>query len=302
MSRRSGNDAPPTGKKSFWSMSIGRSKSAGPTSVEEAVVEQEAFHTHLPSVNLLPTRISESIAIAKSRTVLLLMVLLLAAGSIALWWVQGDAISQAERTLAQSQKLNDQLSADIAALAPAKNFYNEVTRLEDLVSSTLADQPQAQAVLAQLDQAVAITGGRPPVAILSAAITYSGIPDPGGELTTCPNPDPFNTEITIGCLTFSATAANRTQVSDLLRAMEADPMFIGPFVTSTTATGTDTAQAGTVTFTGSAGVSLEGLQTPVAPELLEVILNPPSADDAEGADPDGADTEGAAADVEGDQP
>ncbi len=282
-------------------MSIGGSKSDGSTSGDE-VVEQEAVTTHLPSVNLLPVRIRESIAIARSRTVLLLMVVLLAAGSTALWWVQGDAISQAEDALSSSQELNDQLSADIATLAPAKNFYNEVTRLEDLVSSTLADQPQAQAVLARLDQAVALTGGQPPVAILSAAIAYSGIPDPGGELTTCPNPDPFNTEITIGCLTFSATAANRSQVSDLLRAMEADPMFVGPFVTSTTATGTDTAQAGTVTFTGSAGVSLEGLQSPPSPELLEAILNPPSADDAEGEGADGAGAEGAGADPDGDQP
>lgn len=275
---------------SFWTMSIGGTRSKG----ADDAVAPELFAPTLPGVNLLPTRVRESIEIRKSRTVLLALIAILAAASYGLWWMQSGTIERAQEQLAVAQKLNAELTDQVAALAPAKQFYAEVSALEALVSTTLADQPLSREVLSRLDAAVQETGGRPPISVLSAAVTYSGIPDPGAALSACPNPDPFNAEITIGCLTFSASADSRTQVSELLRILEADPLFVGPYVTTTTATGADEQGQGSVTFTGSAGISVEGLQTPLTDEQIEAIVNPPVDETAPGAD----DAEVGAADEE----
>ncbi len=37
----------------------------------------------------------------------------------------------------------------------------------------------------------------------------------------------------MGCVNFSATATDRGQVSELLRVLENDPLFIGPFTSET---------------------------------------------------------------------
>lgn len=267
----------PKAKQSFWTMSIGGSGKSG----ADDHVEHEEFAPHLPGVNLLPARVRESIAIGKSRTLLLLAIVLLAAATMGLWWMQTGTVQQAEAALARSQKLHAELVDQTAALAPAKQFYSEVSTLEDLISMTLADQPQAREVLDRLNAAVAATGGKPPIGILSAAVTYTGVPQPGEPLSSCPNPDPFNEEITVGCLTFSASASTRAQVSDLLRSLEADPLFVGPYVTSTTATGADEGGAGSVTFSGSSGISVEGLATPPTPEQIDALLNPPAAENVD---------------------
>ncbi len=274
----------PTDSPGFWTLKIGR----GSKSASDDTVEQEVFERQLPGVNLLPARVRESIAISKSRTVLLLLIVLLAAAVYGLWWMQASAIDDAEAALARSQTLNSELVEQTAALAPAKQFYSEVTTLEQLVSTTLADQPQAREVLDRLDDAIATTGGKPPVNVLSVSVTYTGIPEAGGPLSTCPNPDPFNSEITIGCLNFSASAASRAQVSTLLRTMEADPMFTGPYVTSTTTSGGAEGEETTVTFSGSAGISATGLVTPLTEEQREAIVNPPAEEDPNATEDGGA--------------
>jgi hypothetical protein len=262
----------PTQRAPWWKREIGASRAPSDDSLEHT-----PFAPTLPQVSLLPSSVRESITITRDAKVLvLLLVILLAVGS-AVWWMQGQAIDQAESDLARVQAQNAALQQEKAALAPAAQFYNEITSLENLVSTTLADQPQAQAILRRLDRAVADAGGPTAVEIVTAAITYTGLPTPGEALTDCPNPDPFASEITIGCLSFTATADSRSAVSDLLRSLEGDPMFVGPYVTTTTATGTSDAEQPTVSFTGSAGIDVTGLAVAPSPEQVDEILNPPQA-------------------------
>lgn len=279
MTRRPGQETKEG--SSFWTMSIGGSRKRP---VADDQVEHEEFIPRLPGVNLLPQRVRDSIAIGRSRTVLLLLIVVLGAATLGLWWMQSGTIEEAEAELARTQELRTELVDQVAALAPAKQFYSEVTALEELVSTTLADQPRAREVLDRLRAAVETTGGRPPVSILSVAVTYTGVPAAGGPLSTCPNPDPFSERITIGCVSFSATANSRTQVSELLRTLEADPLFVGPYVTSTTAAGAEDEGAGSVTFTGSAGISTDGLENPLTDEEIEAIVNPVTPQESTGTD------------------
>jgi len=270
-------------KKSVWQMELGAKKDK---EAEEELVERPPFVPTLPQVNLLPTQVRDSLAIAKIRKGLILgaVVLPLAAGG--LWWLQGSQISQAESTLAAAQAENQQLQADLEALAPVKQMYDQITKLQDLVTSTLAAQPQAALVIERLAAAGEAAGGND-IDFANAAVTYTGIPAPGGELNPCPNPNPFDVEVTVGCLTFSATAADRAQVSELLRLMEADPLFVGPYVTNSTVTDLEGA-ADSVAFAGSAGISVDALATALTPEQLEAILTPPAPEPAPTASPGAA--------------
>jgi Tfp pilus assembly protein PilN len=272
-------------KRPFWKMEIGRKSAA----VDDHVVH-ETFVPSLPAVNLLPQAVKDSMAIGKIIRGLVVVGVLMVAVFGGIWYLQGTQIADAEARVDLATAENARLQKDVQALAPVKQMYEQITRLQDVVTSTLASQPQAAVVIDRLAAAgEAASAGGPPIELTSATVSYSGIPEEGDELNACPNPDPFGTDATIGCLTFNATAASREQVSALLRALEADPLFVGPYVTSTTATPTDggkNAPPQVVAFSGSAGVSLTALETALTPEQIEAILTPPTPEPSASASPD----------------
>ena len=99
----------------------------------------------------------------------------------------------------------------------------------------------------------------------------------------CPNPDPFGAQLTVGCVAFTAIANNRDQVSAFLLALDGDSLFVGPFVNTTTVIEDTTTKQQRVTFTGTAGVSPEGLQVPLTEEQIQAIIAPPAPAPTEAA-------------------
>ncbi len=268
-------------KKSFWQMELGRKKGAD---LADEEVEHPPFVASLPRVNLLPTAVRESLAMRKVRRVLLAVVLLLAVVAGGVWYLQGSRISDAEQRLADARAESGQLQDQMAALAPITVLATALENQKALVDATLAGQPQSAVVIDRLEasgRAASDTGG---IGFSNVGVTYQGVPAAGGPLNPCPNPDPFGTEATIGCLTFNATASNRQEVSRLLEVLEADTLFVGPYVTSTALTLDDVGGTSGVTFSGTAGVSLEGLETALTPEQVEAIVNPAPAEATETAE------------------
>ena len=150
----------------------------------------------------------------------------------AIWYLQGSRIEEAETRLAAAQSTGAELQAQVDAFGAIKAFYAELESQQALVNGTLASQPQAAVVIKQLAQAGQEAGDEP-ISFANVGVIYHGIPAAGTTLNPCPNPNPFGSEITIGCLTFNATAKNRAEVSRLLEVLERDPLFVGPYVTST---------------------------------------------------------------------
>jgi hypothetical protein len=271
-------EAPPTRrrrqkaeKKSVWKMdlqSLGKKGEA-----DDDVVEHPPFVPVLPQVNLLPKQIKDSIAVAKIRRRLVLAAVLIIVAAGGVWYLQGSQISAARDTVAAATSENQALRSDVEKLAPVKQMYEQITRLQDLVTTTMASQPEAAVVIERLTAAGTAAGGDA-IDFANAAVTYTGIPQAGKTLNACPNPDPFGTEITIGCVTFSASAGTRGQVSDLLRELESDPLFVGPYVTSSTIADLG-GRTDAVAFSGSAGISLEGLRTKLTQEQVDALLAPP---------------------------
>lgn len=260
------------GKKSFWQMELGKKKDAS-LAVDE--VEHPPFVPTLPRVNLLPPAILQSVAMRKVRRNLVAVALLLVVAVGGIWYLQGSRIADAEARLAVAQSEGDDLQAQVEALAPITVLATALENQKALVDATLASQPQAALVVLRLAEAGQEASDGGGIDFSNVGVTYQGIPAAGGSLNSCPNPDPFGTEATIGCITFNANAGDRQQVSRLLEVLEADPLFVGPYVTSTSVTLAEDGGASGVTFAGTAGVSLDGLETLLTPEQIEALLTPP---------------------------
>jgi len=237
------------------------------------VLTRPPFVATLPQVDLLPASVRDAMRRARVRRYFVLLALLILVVSAGVWFLQSDRIAIAERAVADATATNESVRRDLEALAPVRQMDEQISQLTDVVTQTLAAQPRAAAVVERILQAGRAAGGRS-VAFSTIDVVYGGIPQPGSTLNDCPNPDPFNATITIGCATFSASMESRDDVATLLRLLEADPLFVGPYVTTSTAT-TIEGEGDVVSFTGSAGVSTEGLETPLTQEQIDAILAPP---------------------------
>jgi Tfp pilus assembly protein PilN len=235
-----------------------------------------AFVPSLARVNLLPASVGESIALTKVRRLLVILIALLVVAGLGLWLLQGSAIRQAQERLTLAQDENEILQAQIARLSPINQVFEQIRTQQAIVELTLAAQPRAADVIATLIDA-GQTGGTP-VRMSSISVEYRGIPSPGDLPNPCPNPNPFRSQVAIGCLTFTATAQDRAQVSQFLLALEADPFFIGPYVTTTTVGGDEA-----VSFNGTAAVSTDALVTPLSQERIAEILQAATPTDGGGA-------------------
>lgn len=276
--------APAKGKKAkkpFWQMELGKKKGADLTDEE---VEHPPFVPTLPRVNLLPPAIRQSIAMRKLARNLIVVVLLVVVAFAGIWYLQGSRIADAEARLADAQVEGSKLQAQVEALAPITILADSLAAQKALVESTLASQPQASVVIQKLNEDGRQAAGGKGLDFSNISITYQGIPPAGGPFNPCPNPNPFGVEITMGCITFNATASDRQQVSRLLEVMDADPMFVGPYVTST-AVSLDEKGKSAVTFSGTAGVSLDALETALTQEQIDAILTPPQPAATPGAKP-----------------
>ena len=271
-------------KKPFWQMELGKKK--GAEAFDEAV-EHPPFVPTLPRVNLLPADVRVSVGMRKVRRNLVLaaLALLVVAGGV--WYLQGSRIDESQARLSVAQGDSQALQSKLDALAPITVLTTALTNQKALVEATLASQPQASAVIDRLRTAGDQAGGKG-IDFSTASVTYQGIPAAGTPLNACPNPNPFGTEITIGCITFTASANDRQQVSRLLEIMEADPLFVGPYVTNTSLGVGETGDTA-VTFSGTAGVSVEGLETLLTEEQIAAIITPPAPTDA--AAPEGGEAQ-----------
>lgn len=240
----------------------------------------------LPRVNLLPGAIRQSIRINNTIKRFAIASGVIVGLAVVVYLMQIPAINQAEEKLNISMESNQELNAQVVALSPIGELYAALTRQQDFVKETLASSPRASEVFVRMQRA-ADQVGPSAVTITSTSISYQGIPLPDATFNPCPNPDPFNESITIGCMSFNATADSRDQISSFLNYLAADPLFVGPFVDSsiinTTTTDGNQGSGSQVSFSGTAGISIDGLQTKLTPEEISALTTPDENQSAEGA-------------------
>jgi hypothetical protein len=260
-----GRSTPPP--KRFWQF---ESRSSSKASTVD--VEHPPFEPRLPRVNLLPESVRESISVRKIRRAFIMGLLGLFVVLVGLWLMQNGTILEAEARLNAAQRENVTILNQVKALAPVGQLYQQITDQETFIREALASEAVASDVLTEL-QAVA----GPSITYSNIAMTFTGVPnpaaasDPIGSLNLCPDADPFGTDITIGCVAFTAQGASRADVSDFLNRMAENPTFVGTYVTSTTVT-TTVGGAAQLSFTGSTGISVEALKTVLTQEQIDALL------------------------------
>ena len=242
-----------------------------PASKDALTAPQRAIlEPRLPSVNLLPASVPDNIVAARTRRIAIWIGVLLAAGTAGLWLLQGEAVSTAESAVAAEQTHATELEATVDRLQPIQVLHDQISRQEEFVSTALASSVQASVVLDRV-----LTIAQPGSTMTAVTIDYQGVPQPqpGRDLRTqlnaCPTSDPFASDITVGCATFTGKTKSRAEVVNVLNRAESDPWLIGPFLSSTTS-----ADDG-VTFSGTSGIGIDALATPLTDEQIQTLLNPP---------------------------
>ncbi|MGI9135850.1 MAG: PilN domain-containing protein [Candidatus Nanopelagicales bacterium] len=239
----------------FWKMEIGKKK---PSSIE---VEHPEFERALPQVNLIPGSVRESISVRKIRRAYVFGFLAILVLVTLVWLMQNGSILEQEARLTSSQNESVTISNQVTALAPVEQLYQQITTQEAFITDAVASEALTSSLLAQLR-----TVAGADVNYSSISVSFTGIPKPElsahpeTALNECPNADPFGKDITIGCLTFSAQAPTRADVSRFLVRAEKNAFLVGPYVTASTIT-QDANGNNRLNFSGSAGISLEALRT-----------------------------------------
>ena len=228
----------------------------------------------LPQVNLLPAAVAQSIAIRKIRRAAMLGATLLLLISGIVWALQIPTIGDSQNALAQAQATNVIEQAQVHALAPIAQMVSQIKQQENLVKTTLAAQPTSAVVYHHLLSA-AYQAGWPRIRFATVAVAYMPASASSTAAAACPNPDPFAKHITIGCVTFSATAGSREQVSRMLVALGRDHLFFGPYMNSSMLAGA-TGGSQSVSFTGTVAITPHGLATPLTKEQTQQLLDPPT--------------------------
>ena len=219
-------------------------------------------------VNLVPKLVRDTIAVRHIGKAFRWLVILVIAGAAALWLMQLTPIDQARTRLSEAQGQSTQLTASVQKLAPIGQMYTLLTQQEGFITDALAAQVRVADVLNALQADAGTT-----IRFTNLALANTGIPQPGvvsDAATACPDANPFTTDVVVGCLSFTGTGGSREEVAAFLLKAASDPAFVNPYVTTTTM-GENAAGKPQVTFSGSAGLSLEALATPMSAKDAEAL-------------------------------
>lgn len=220
-----------------------------------------------PALNLLSPWVLEELRVRRLRGRFALgglaLVLALAGG----WTFQRLELAGAQADLRGEEAVAAGLGQRIADLGDVRTYVQGVGRRALTVQQAMRTEVAFSDVLQALDGAtprgaridsVSVvlpepTAADPATAPVATPVDPAADPaeDPRGLVpTACPGPDPFATRVVIGCLDLSGTAATRDQVGRLVVALGRNPLFVEPFVSTTTAS-----DGSGVAFTGSVALS-----------------------------------------------
>lgn len=224
-------------------------------------------HNPVPSVNLLSPWVFEAMDTRRLHQRFAaaagVLVLLIGAG----WAVQHLRTGQAQQVLAVEQAETTRLTSQTQELAPVRAYVATVDQQKLTVQQSMQSELYVSRVLAGLEDAapqgaevetLAITLAPPVVPPAATTEVAEGTeatedapaPPAAPVISPCPGPDPFNTRVVVGCITLSGSADSRATVGGLVVNLGDDPLFVEPFISTTT-----TADGDRVMFTGSVGLS-----------------------------------------------
>jgi hypothetical protein len=222
-------------------------------SIVRLPTRRSVAHDPIPVVNLLSPWVFEAMATQRVRLRFMLAAGILAALIGAGWAVQQVRIDRADQALWVEQRQTARLGGHTEELAAVRTYVAAVDRQKQLARGAMKKEVYVSRLMSGLERAA---GGGVDVDTIAITVTPAVEGAAGAEATadpaeaTCPGPDPYSTRAVAGCVTLSGTADSRAAVGELVENLDADPLFVEPFISTTT-----TAEGAELAFTGSVGVS-----------------------------------------------
>ncbi len=158
-------------------------------------------------------------------------------------------LHQSEDEVSGEEQVANALSRQISDLSDVRGYIDTVNNR----AITAAAMVDAQAQMARAMETLAAALPRRARFDTLTLVLATEEPAAAENATTeapCPGPDPFGATTVIGCVQLSGTADSRADVSKFVQDLAASPLFVEPFVETTT----KGAERG-VTFTGSVGLT-----------------------------------------------
>lgn len=220
---------------------------------------EKATVPKLPQVNLLPPRLAFEELRRSTRRGFIIIAMGAAAIVGMLLFAQSSSIGLANRSLTAAQAQVSQALARANEYRPIGDYFDALQNRLDLAAQKTGSQLDYTRLINAAARSVAGNGTLTAVSTKPLALAPGQAADPNVLSQQCgPVNNPFTptTAQIVGCLTFAGTSADRGQISQIIRELQAYPFLDNVFVTP----GALNAN-GQVPFSGSATITIGAVGT-----------------------------------------
>lgn len=213
------------------------------------------FVPTLPTVNLLPDDVLETVQLRRLRRLMVGVAAGALGGVAALYMLQGALIASAEKDLAEAESESTAAVAQMNALLPFQTYYVNLDQKKIAIQTVMSTEVLTSEILEVVQDPKTIEGitfeDVQLVVNGPAMATPTGAPTAGGG--SCLSPDPFNPAApSVGCVLVSGTATSHIALAQWMERADAEPLFTEVYVPGTTSADNG---ATAVSFTASLGLN-----------------------------------------------
>lgn len=276
-------------KKSFLS-GLKKNKNPGDTpSSDDNIDHSASFTPELPLINLIPAEVIQGYELKALQQKFIKGIGLLTVIILALWGVLFGLEKITEMRVASAQSEAAAYGQQVQALQPYADYRESVQNKRTTIGEKMSTEVDTGSIIEELRNIASSTG-----VSLSSSIQISvntgeteGNVSGGNSGAGCQSADPFTSQPSIGCVTFSGEG-ERTDVADFIENLNSHDYFNNTFVPETTS-GETSQFTGSVNYTGGFLTnSYADLLTPIpgeeeiigeAPVTEEPGINLPTIDE-----------------------
>lgn len=271
-------------KKSFLP-SLSRKKK-GEEQPEQNVDLNAPFTPRLPTLNFIPVEVLEGYKLKALQAKFVKGIGVLTVAILALWAALFGLEKMTQMRVTAAQEEANSYAAEVQTLQPYADYRDAVQSKRTTIGEKMSTEVDTGAIVDELrkisdDTGVSLSSSiQISVSTGEAASPEGGAPAGGGE--GCQAADPFTSQPSIGCVTFTGEG-ERSDVADFIEKLNAHDFFNNTFVPETTS-GETSSFTGSVNYTGGfltnayADLLSDGEEAAPADaentEALTEILNP----------------------------
>lgn len=189
-----------------------------------APVSLPPYKPRTPEINIIPGYLLEEYKTVDIRNKFIAVVAILALAFTALFVYQSISASSNEQSLNSLNSRIAGLSTEVQELKVYEQYQTGVLEKRTSIGTTMNTEIALGRIAETLNTAATSNG----VQLTGMSIAVNA--DPASGTGECVNPDPFSTTSSVGCVTFTGTATDRTSVEGFLQTLEGTPGLVIPYI------------------------------------------------------------------------